>query len=39
MIRDPFDRLIVATGRSTGAKLISRDETLRDLGLVDVVWG
>ena len=37
-IRDPFDRLIIAAARSTRAKLISRDETLQDLGLVDVVW-
>ncbi len=37
-IRDPFDRLIVAAARSVGAKLISRDAGLRELGLVDVVW-
>lgn len=37
-IRDPFDRLIVAAARAAGAKLISRDEPLQQLGLVDVVW-
>ncbi|HUF75252.1 MAG TPA: type II toxin-antitoxin system VapC family toxin [Longimicrobiales bacterium] len=38
-IRDPFDRLIVAAARRTGAKLISRDERLADSGLVGLVWG
>ena len=38
MIRDPFDRLIVAAARSVGAKLISRDAALGDLGLVDIIW-
>jgi PIN domain nuclease of toxin-antitoxin system len=37
-IRDPFDRLIVSAARATGAKLISRDEKLQDLGVVSVVW-
>jgi len=37
-IRDPFDRLIVAAARSTGAKLISRDAALQKLGLVEVIW-
>jgi PIN domain nuclease of toxin-antitoxin system len=37
-IRDPFDRLIVSAARSLGARLISKDETLADSGLVDVVW-
>ena len=37
-IRDPFDRLIVAATRCAGAKLISRDAALADLGLVDVIW-
>jgi PIN domain nuclease of toxin-antitoxin system len=37
-IRDPFDRLIVAAARCSAAKLISRDDKLRELGLVDVVW-
>jgi len=37
-IRDPFDRLILAATRRTGAKLISRDGRLAESGLVDVVW-
>jgi PIN domain nuclease of toxin-antitoxin system len=37
-IRDTFDRLIVAASRRTGAKLISRDSNLEELGLVDIVW-
>ena len=37
-IADPFDRLIVAAARVTGAKLISRDEAIAELGVVDVVW-
>jgi PIN domain nuclease of toxin-antitoxin system len=37
-IRDPFDRLIVAATRRTGAKLISRDRRLSETGLVDVTW-
>ena len=37
-IRDPFDRLVVSAARSLGAKLITKDESLADTGLVDVVW-
>ena len=37
-IRDPFDRLIVAAARSVEARLITRDATLEDLGLVDIIW-
>jgi len=37
-IRDPFDRLIVAATRRTGAKLISRDRRLSETGLVDITW-
>ena len=37
-LRDPFDRLIVAAARRTGAKLISRDARLASSGLVDVTW-
>ena len=38
-LQDPFDRLIVAAARRTGARLISRDRRLADSGLVDVLWG
>ncbi|MCC6523211.1 MAG: hypothetical protein IT373_11160, partial [Polyangiaceae bacterium] len=37
-VRDPFDRLIVAASRSVGAKLLSRDAKLEELGLVELVW-
>ena len=37
-IKDPFDRLIVAAARRMGAALITRDESLADLGLVRIVW-
>jgi PIN domain nuclease of toxin-antitoxin system len=37
-IRDPFDRLIVSAARCTGSKLVSKDATIAELGLVDVVW-
>lgn len=37
-IRDPFDRLVVAAARSAGAKLITRDAKLHELGLIEVIW-
>lgn len=37
-IRDPFDRLIVSAAKSTGAKLLSKDEHLGESHLVEVVW-
>lgn len=36
-VRDPWDRLIVATSLHLHLPLITRDENLRDIGL-DVVW-
>ena len=36
--RLPFDRLMAAA-RCAGAKLVSRDSALHELGLVDVGWG
>jgi len=38
-IRDPFDRLVVAAARQQDARLITRDGTISDAGLVDTVWG
>ena len=35
--RDPADRLIVATARVYGARLLTNDERIRDSGLVEVV--
>lgn len=37
-IRDPFDRLIAGASRALGAKLITRDRSLEDHGLVQTVW-
>lgn len=35
---DPFDRLIVAACRSLGAKLVTKDRSIEDRGLVQTVW-
>jgi len=32
------DRIILATARAWGAKLISKDEALRESGLVELAW-
>ena len=37
-IRDPFDRLIVSAARAVGAKLVTRDRSLGEHGLVQTVW-
>lgn len=37
-IRDPANRIIVATARHLGYPLITADETLRESGLVETVW-
>ena len=37
-IRDPFDRLIVGACRAVDARLITKDEGLRESGLVGTVW-
>ena len=37
-IRDPFDRLIAGACRALGAKLVTRDRSLEDLGLIQTVW-
>jgi PIN domain nuclease of toxin-antitoxin system len=38
MIRDPFDRLILAAARALEARLMTRDQALADSGLVEAVW-
>ena len=38
VIRDPFDRLIVAAARRLGACLLSRDSALAESALVEVQW-
>ncbi len=37
-IRDPFDRLIVSAARAVGARLITKDGSLQEQGLVQTVW-
>jgi PIN domain nuclease of toxin-antitoxin system len=37
-MRDPFDRLIVAASRALGAKLVTRDRSIAEQGLVQTVW-
>jgi PIN domain nuclease of toxin-antitoxin system len=35
---DPIDRLIYATARATGAKLVTRDTAIRDFDAESTVW-
>lgn len=35
---DPADRIIAATARTLGAKLITADEKLRSSGVVETIW-
>lgn len=37
-IRDPFDRLIVGAARALDAKLVTRDRSFDEHGLVQTVW-
>lgn len=37
-IRDPFDRLIVSASRAVEAKLLTRDRSIGELGLVQTLW-
>ena len=37
-IRDPADRVIVATARHLGCGLITADEAIQDGGWVEMVW-
>lgn len=36
--RDPFDGLIVAAARDLGLPLLTRDVSIRESGLVSVIW-
>jgi PIN domain nuclease of toxin-antitoxin system len=36
--RDPFDGLIVAAAHGTGLPLVTRDEVIRESGVVQVIW-
>lgn len=35
---DPADRIIAATAQHLGVKLVTKDERIREAGVVDVVW-
>lgn len=37
-IADPFDRLIIGACRAVNGKLVTRDVTLAESGLVRVIW-
>lgn len=37
-VRDAFDRLIVAAARTLDAKLVTKDDNLQQLGLVQTIW-
>lgn len=38
LIRDPFDRLILAAARAVGGKLVTKDHALAAAGLIEVIW-
>jgi PIN domain nuclease of toxin-antitoxin system len=38
IIRDPYDRLIIAQARVAGAALITGDGEIQESGLVRTVW-
>ena len=38
LLRDPWDRFIVATARSLALPLVTRDEAIEQAQLVDTIW-
>ncbi len=38
LLTDPWDRFIVGTARVLGVPLVTRDQAIRDSGLVPTVW-
>lgn len=38
VLRDPWDRFIVATAKALGLSLVTRDQPIRDSGLVSTIW-
>lgn len=38
VLKDPFDRMIVAAARTTRRPLITSDGIIADSGLVEVIW-
>ncbi len=37
-IRDPFDRMILAAARTSGAPLLTADATIQQSALVETIW-
>ena len=37
-IRDPFERLIISAAKASEARLITRDQTIGESGLVETLW-
>jgi PIN domain nuclease of toxin-antitoxin system len=38
VLRDPWDRFIVATAKVLAVPLVTRDQAIRDSGLVPTIW-
>ena len=38
LLTDPWDRFIVATAKTLGLPLVTRDRAIRDSGLVPTIW-
>ena len=38
MMRDPWDRFIVATARTLNLALVTRDDMIRESGLIETIW-
>jgi PIN domain nuclease of toxin-antitoxin system len=38
LLSDPWDRFIVGTARALAVPLVTRDESIRDAGLVRTIW-
>jgi PIN domain nuclease of toxin-antitoxin system len=38
VLSDPWDRFIVATAKTLGLSLVTKDQAIRDSGLVPSIW-
>jgi PIN domain nuclease of toxin-antitoxin system len=38
VLADPWDRFIVATAKTLGLSLVTKDSAIRDSGLVPSIW-
>ena len=38
VLADPWDRFIVATAKTLGLSLVTKDQAIRDSGLVPTIW-